>query len=174
MLTCGPLPWLLLCVAPGVCRGRDWVAANLTFDKQVTVSFFEITIRVLGGLTSAYDLSGELIFLQKAKDLADRLLPIFSGVPTGIVSNVITLPRVVPNGGGGQVHLAELGSNVLEFGSISARMGIGKYRKAAEKGLRQVHEANEHALMVSAVDRVNGRALGDTVTVGAPADSYYE
>lgn len=66
------------------------MAANLTFQKGVTVSFFEITIRVLGGLVSAYDLSGDLVFLRKAKDLADRLLPVFEGVDTGIITNVVT------------------------------------------------------------------------------------
>lgn len=41
----------------------------------------QITIRVLGGLLSAYHLSGEdQLFLDKAVDLADRLLPVFDTV----------------------------------------------------------------------------------------------
>jgi len=39
----------------------------------MTVSVFETNIRILGGLLSAYDLSGDLRLLAKAKDLADRL-----------------------------------------------------------------------------------------------------
>lgn len=48
-----------------------WVKANLseTMFRPNTVSFFEITIRSLGGLLSAYYLSGERHFL----DLADNL-----------------------------------------------------------------------------------------------------
>ena len=41
----------------------------------------QITIRVLGGLLSAYHLSGnDQMFLDKAVDLADRLLPAFDTV----------------------------------------------------------------------------------------------
>jgi len=40
--------------------------------------------RVVGGLLSAYDLSGDKVFLEKAKDITDRLLPAWettSGIP---------------------------------------------------------------------------------------------
>lgn len=52
------------------------------------VSVFETTIRVLGGLLSAYDLSGDGVFLNKARELGDRLLGAFdtpSGIPYGHV-----------------------------------------------------------------------------------------
>lgn len=48
---------------------RDWVASNLSFNKPRSVSFFETTIRALGGLLAAYDLSGDKMFLDKAKVL---------------------------------------------------------------------------------------------------------
>ena len=58
-------------------EARDWVS-NLKFDWQEGESnVFEITIRVLGGLISTYHLSGEPMFLEKAVDLADRLLIAF-------------------------------------------------------------------------------------------------
>ena len=63
---------------PRACRARDWVSANLTFEVQTTASFFEVVIRLLGGLMSAHDLSGEPVFLERARDLADRLLPAFN------------------------------------------------------------------------------------------------
>jgi mannosyl-oligosaccharide alpha-1,2-mannosidase len=40
--------------------------------------------RVVGGLLSAYDLSADKIFLEKARDIADGLLPAWdtsSGIP---------------------------------------------------------------------------------------------
>lgn len=46
--------------------------------------------RVVGGLLSAYDLSGDKIFLEKAKDIADRLLPAWN-TPSGIPYNFINL-----------------------------------------------------------------------------------
>lgn len=41
------------------------------------VSTFETTIRNLGGLLSAYGLTGDELFLEKAKDLGSRLLRAF-------------------------------------------------------------------------------------------------
>lgn len=46
----------------------------------------------MGGLLSAYDLSGDKVFLNKAKDIADRLLPAWN-TPTGIPYNVINLSQ---------------------------------------------------------------------------------
>ena len=39
-------------------EAAQWVATSLNFDKSASVSFFETTIRALGGLLAAYDLSG--------------------------------------------------------------------------------------------------------------------
>ncbi|CAN0562760.1 unnamed protein product, partial [Ectocarpus sp. 12 AP-2014] len=38
-------------------NGRDWVRDHLTFNEVGMVSVFETTIRVLGGLLSAFELS---------------------------------------------------------------------------------------------------------------------
>ena len=46
--------------------------------------------RVVGGLLSAYDLSNDKIFLEKAQDIADRLLPAWDS-SSGIPYNVINL-----------------------------------------------------------------------------------
>ena len=45
---------------------KEWISTKLSFDRDVEVQFFEITIRALGGLLSIYHLSQEEIFLQKA------------------------------------------------------------------------------------------------------------
>ena len=45
---------------------REWVAKNLTYKVNGDVQLFEIVIRELGGLLSAYHLSGDDIFLVKA------------------------------------------------------------------------------------------------------------
>ncbi|MCP9257010.1 alpha-1,2-Mannosidase [Dirofilaria immitis] len=54
-------------------EGRKWVAESLSFEKNRFVSFFETTIRVLGGLLSAYHLSGDEMFVHRAQDLGSRL-----------------------------------------------------------------------------------------------------
>lgn len=54
-------------------QARDWVANHLEFRDGSKVQFFEVNIRILGGLLSAYYLSaGDDVYLQKAQDLADR------------------------------------------------------------------------------------------------------
>ena len=55
-------------------EASKWVAEELKFDKKNHVNLFETTIRVLGGLLSAYHLSGDRMFVDKAKDLAQRLI----------------------------------------------------------------------------------------------------
>lgn len=53
--------------------------------------FFETVIRYLGGLLSAYALSGEAIFLSRADDLGTLMLPAFdtpSGFPMYSVNTV--------------------------------------------------------------------------------------
>lgn len=37
---------------------KEWVQNSLNFEKHASISVFEITIRELGGLLGAYDLSG--------------------------------------------------------------------------------------------------------------------
>jgi hypothetical protein len=73
-------------------KARSWIESSLTFSKDVgQISFFETTIRVLGGLISAYDLSGgDKVYLDKAKDLGDRLIKAFN-TPTGYPHSQINL-----------------------------------------------------------------------------------
>ena len=47
-------------------EARDWVANELQVAQDKKVNFFETTIRVLGGLLSAYHLSRDSMFLEKA------------------------------------------------------------------------------------------------------------
>jgi hypothetical protein len=57
------------------------VANHLRFDhlgkNGDAVSIFEVTIRVIGGLISAYDLTRDEIFKTRAVELADLLTPAF-------------------------------------------------------------------------------------------------
>lgn len=47
-------------------EAREWVSEKLWFQKNVDVNLFESTIRILGGLLSAFHLSGDDLFLEKA------------------------------------------------------------------------------------------------------------
>lgn len=47
-------------------EAKDWISNHLRFDKNRDVNLFEVTIRVLGGLLSAFHLTAEKMFLTKA------------------------------------------------------------------------------------------------------------
>lgn len=48
-------------------EARDWIENAFTFDRYSgDVNLFEVTIRILGGLLSAYHFSGDSLFLEKA------------------------------------------------------------------------------------------------------------
>ena len=79
-------------------RTRKYIENNLSFDVDGDLNAFETTIRVLGGLLSAYHLAGnDTLYLNKAIDLGNRLLPIFDSVrsslhvkPKSLLSSVLS------------------------------------------------------------------------------------
>src|SRR5262249_33073240 len=64
-------------------KAHELIVKDLSFDRDVYVKNFEITIRLLGGLLSSYQLTGDKRFLNLAEDLGNRLLPVFNS-PTGL------------------------------------------------------------------------------------------
>jgi len=64
-------------------EARELIDTRLSFDRDIYVKNFEITIRLLGGLLSDYELTHDKRLLFLAEDLGDRLLPAF-GSPTGM------------------------------------------------------------------------------------------
>src|SRR3954468_22286992 len=101
-------------------KAHELIAHELSFDRDISVKNFEITIRLLGGLLSSYHLTGDKRLLALAEDLGNRLLPAFNS-PTG-------LPYVYVNLRTGQVrdplsNPAETGTLLLEFGTLSKLTG---------------------------------------------------
>lgn len=94
-------------------EGREWVEHNFTLENKVNkkqcgligareldltanfciqnveLSVFETNIRFVGGFLSMYAFTGDPMFKEKAKEVADKLLPAFQ-TPTGI-------PRAIVN-----------------------------------------------------------------------------
>ena len=69
---------------------REYIATHLSFDKDIYVQNFEITIRLLGGLLSGYEMTGDKRLLTLADDLGNRLLPVFES-PTGLPYRYVNL-----------------------------------------------------------------------------------
>ncbi|EDO30560.1 predicted protein, partial [Nematostella vectensis] len=158
-------------------EARDWVANSLSFDKNVDVNLFEVTIRVLGGLLSAYHLSNDDIFLNKAVELGDRLLPCFnsqSGIPFSDV-NLMTR-QVHPPRWGPDSSVSEVSTIQLEFRDLSYVTGNDKYKQAVDKVMRHLHSLpKKNGLVPIFVNANTGQFRpGATITLGARGDSYYE
>ena len=155
---------------------------NLQFDKDVKVHLFEVVIRVLGGLLSAHLLitrdstllpSYDGILLDKARDLADRMLPAFQ-TPSG-------LPALFVNLKTGQVNdtnvtcTACAGTLLLEFGQLSTLTKDPKYMQHAHRCARTIHgKRSKLGLVGSYLDINSHEWTSREATIGPGIDSYYE
>ncbi len=128
-------------------KTRSLIVNELSFDRDVYVKNFEITIRLLGGLLSSYQLTGDKHLLNLAEDLGTRLLPVFNS-PTG-------LPYVYVNLRSGEVrdaatNPAETGTLLLEFGMLSKLTGKPI---SYEKAKRALVETYKRRSAIGLVDR---------------------
>ncbi|KAK5900554.1 hypothetical protein CgunFtcFv8_025505 [Champsocephalus gunnari] len=159
-------------------EARDWVEKELSFDKNVDVNLFETTIRVLGGLLSTYNLTGDQLFLDKAKDIGARLMPAFK-TPSKIPFSDVNI-------GKGTAHpprwtsdstLAEVTSIQLEFRELSRLTQDPQYQEVVNEVMKLVHKlpGKHDGLVPMFINTNSGQFTHKGVfTLGARADSYYE
>ncbi|XP_022046700.2 endoplasmic reticulum mannosyl-oligosaccharide 1,2-alpha-mannosidase isoform X1 [Acanthochromis polyacanthus] len=159
-------------------EGRNWVEKELSFNKNVDVNLFETTIRVLGGLLSCYHLSGDQLFLEKAKDLGSRLMPAFK-TPSKIPFSDVNI-------GKGTAHpprwtsdstLAEVTTIQLEFRELSRLTQEPQYQEVVNEVMKMVHTlpGKHDGLVPMFINTHSGQFTHKGVfTLGARADSYYE
>jgi mannosidase alpha-like ER degradation enhancer 2 len=153
-------------------RAKGLILERLSFDHDFEVQVFEVTIRLLGGLLSAYQLDGDTAFLALARDLGDRLLPAFTsptGMPyryvhlrTGAVRDPINNP-------------AEIGTLMLEFGTLSKLTGDPRYHDAAKRGMTELYARRSPlGLVGTTIDVRTGEWRDRTSHVTGRIDSWYE
>ena len=159
-------------------KARDWVRD--TFDPKADreVSFFETTIRVLGGLLSAYALSGDKVFLEKARIVGDGLISAIrfpNAMPHPQV-NLKTRRGYSYTASGDNTNIAEAGTMQLEFLYLSQLTGDKSYGKKALKVLDKVWNSNKKYKGLIPVDirMSDGKATSDHLKLGATGDSFYE
>jgi len=164
-------------------QARDWIDEQLTkgllHEKDTFVSMFETTIRSLGGYLAAYDWSGDEVFLNAAKDLADRLLPAFDS-PSGVPWNTIHL---LTGEGKNERHcmhetnLASAGTLQIEFRYLAKVTGEMKYAVKAEEAFDKLKALKSqdglYPLGVVNDERVV-RGKDFRYTFGGRVDSFYE
>ncbi|KAI0030615.1 glycoside hydrolase [Vararia minispora EC-137] len=159
-------------------RARQWVETELDFDRDGNFNTFETTIRVLGGLLAAYHLTnGDQLYLDKAVELADRVLPAFdsgAGLPLSMV-NLARRAGVADRDNSGLVSTAEATTLQLEFRYLAALTDEDIYWRRAEKVMALVRANRmEPGLVPIYMNPADGRFVSGPVRLGSRGDSYYE
>lgn len=182
---------ILMNLTAELTHARQWISTNLSYDKDHDVNTFETTIRMLGGLLAANYLStafpnmapipnlgpnDEDLYLEKACDLADRLLGAYeskSGVPFASI-NLHTRKGIESHDDGGASSTAEAATLQLEMKYLSKLTGEASYWEAAEK-VMQVMDDNAPAdgLVPIYIYADTGLFRGNNIRLGSRGDSYY-
>jgi Glycosyl hydrolase family 47 len=157
-----------------VAKGVAWIVDNLDFKGiDVPVQVFETNIRMVGGLLSAHLATGNRVLLRQAKEIADILLPAFERSPTGAPYRFVT-----PSTGeisGPENFLAEIGTIITEFGTLSRLVGDDRYFRAAKKAMQAVYDRRSALGLVGTTLNVEtGAWVTPTASVHPPVDSYFE
>lgn len=151
---------------------REFIVANVSFDHDIYVENFEITIRLLGGLISSYQMTGDKRLLNLAEDLGTRMLPAFN-TPTGIPYVDVNLktgeirnPRTNPG---------KVGSLLIEFGALSKLTGRKEFYDIPKRAVVEVYNRRSSIGLVGTwMDANTGEWLDPDSHLSAGIDSYYE
>ena len=163
---------LLMGLKDEAARARKLIVEKLSFDKDISVKNFEITIRILGGLLSAHQATGDTRLLSLAEDLGNRLLPAFSS-PTGMPYMYVNLKTGKTSGA--RSNPAEIGTLLLEFGTLSKLTQKPVFYDKAKKALTALYARRSPiGLVGEEIDVETGAWLSPASHVGGGIDSYYE
>uniref|UniRef100_H2Y4E2 alpha-1,2-Mannosidase n=1 Tax=Ciona savignyi TaxID=51511 RepID=H2Y4E2_CIOSA len=102
-------------------QGAEWVL-GLNMNSRTDISVFEVNIRFVGGLLSAFFLSGDTTLLNQAKIITDKLLPAFNtqtGIPYALINPTSGAVKNWGWASGGSSILSEFGTLHLEFSMLS-------------------------------------------------------
>ena len=163
---------LLMGLSSEAAAAKQLIFDSLSFNKNIEVQSFEMTIRLLGGLLSAYEMDGDKRFLALAEDLAKRLLPVFN-TPTGMPYRYVNLQT-------GKIrdslnNPAEIGTSLLEFGTLSKLTGNPVYFQKAKDALVALFSRRSTIGLVGEwINVQTGEWVDSTSHIGGGIDSYDE
>jgi mannosidase alpha-like ER degradation enhancer 2 len=151
---------------------RKYVIENLSFDKDIYVQNFEVTIRLLGGLLSSYQMTADKRLLKLAEDLGNRLLPVFDS-PTGIPYRYVNLKTGKVRGE--VTNPAEAGTLLIEFGTLAKLTKRPVFYEKAKRALVEVYNRRSPiGLVGTRINVETGKWTNTDSHISAEIDSYYE
>ncbi|XP_045790083.1 alpha-mannosidase I MNS4 [Trifolium pratense] len=164
----------------------EWIGKNLRFDMiNKTVSLFETTIRVLGGLISAHQIASDYAtgmrvpsydnqLLNLAEDLARRLLPAFD-TPTGIPFGSVNLLHGVDKDESKITSTAGGGTLTLEFGVLSRLTNDPIFEQVTKNAVLALWARRSKLNLVGAhINVFTGEWTQKDAGIGTSIDSFYE
>jgi hypothetical protein len=153
-------------------RARQLIDTTLSFDQDIFVKTFEITIRLLGGLLSSYELTHDARLLALATNLGHRLLPAFDS-PTGLPWQFVNLRTGKTRGA--ETNPAETGTLILEFGTLSRLTGDPIFMEKAKRALVETWKRRSPiGLVGETIDVRTGAWIHTDSHIDGGIDSYYE
>lgn len=153
-------------------KTKEYIVKNLSFDKNFDVQNFEITIRILGGLISCYQLTNDKRLLDMAKDLGTRLLPVFDS-PTGLPYRYVNLKTGKTRGA--ETNPAETGTLLIEFGTLSRLTKNPVFYDKAKRALVETYKRRSAIGLVGTnINVETGEWTNKESHISAEIDSYYE
>jgi len=154
-------------------EAKELIFNNLNFDKDLEIQQFEIAIRIMGGLLSAYQLDGDPRFLALAEDLAKRMMPVFES-PTGIPYRLVNLRTGKVRGE--ITNPCEVGSMLLEYGVLSKLTGKPEYYEKCKRGVVAVYDrrAPKTNLVGTNINAETGEWTNKDAHLSGCIDAYYE
>lgn len=160
-------------------EGRAWVQYHLDFNQlRSEMSVFETNIRFVGGLLSAFSLTGDPLFRDRALHIARKLLPAFD-TPTGIPYALINVANGIAKNyawaSGGSSILSEFGTLHLEFVYLSDISGDPVFKEKVMR-IRDVIKKAERpdGLYPNYMNPKTGKWGQRHTSIGALGDSFYE
>ncbi|GBB94547.1 hypothetical protein RclHR1_02380006 [Rhizophagus clarus] len=148
-------------------------------SSKAQISVFETTIRYLGGMLSAYELSGDEILLEKATQLGEAMIPAFNS-PTGLPYNNWNLTRGLIDSNYrsyGTGLLAQVGTLQLEFMKLAQLTGNSTFFYKVQNVTNVLDKAKKKipGFYPMFISQETGEFLDfDEISFGANADSFYE
>ena len=162
-------------------KSRQWLLHNLPgkIMNGGDVPFFEVTIRVLGGLLGACTLRDDAALLALAGQLGRALLPALSASPSGIPYCTVHLSSgraSCPESDLGEsIPLSELGSVQLEFAALAHLLDEPRFATLADGAIMAARRLpSVHGLYPSRMRPRTGGPATREVGFGAGSDSFYE
>ncbi len=153
-------------------EAKELIFKDLDFNVDMDVQNFEVSIRVLGGLLSAYELDGDRRFLSLAQDLADRLIKAFNS-PTGMPYRFVNLKTGATSGP--VSNPAEIGTYLVEYGTLSKHTGNPIYYNTAMKAMTALYALRSPLnLTAEEVNIETGKITSPESHISGCIDSYLE